>query len=450
MPRSWSEAVKYCRRHPAKVAGKDERKRWCSCKGGSWRYRLGVPDPVTGKISKPKWSPSFPTKEAADDHQLVIRQAIRDKTYTADRGQTLAEYLPAWLAGKEKAGRKTTTTVGYRKIIDTHLVPNLGKHRLGDLRPDHVQALLDSLAAGVPVKGRPTRRPMSAGTLRNVRACLRAALSDAVRKGLVARNVAQLVDLPSVRRSAPVVVEGDRLVTFLTHVEDDPLSALWLLDAVYGMRRAELLGLRWADVDQDSGLIVIRQTLVEIGGHHACPSCEAGHRRLLFDTPKSQAGERAYPLTPGVTAALIAHRLRQQDERALYGTDFADHGLVFAQPDGNPWRPSWISDEFRRLMLASGAAEGLAKVPSLKALRSTMVTNLHEAGTAIEVISKVTGHAGTGVTVDHYLNVSAERTRTAFEVIDARLSAGRSDRLSDQRAGNRSVPSETMIGGGVE
>ena len=156
------------------------------------------------------------------------------------------------------------------------------------------------------------------------------------------------------------------------------------------------------------------------------------------------------PLTPGVVAALMGHRLRQDDERALYGTDFAAHDLVFAQPDGNPWRPSWVSAEFRRLIVASGAAAGLDKVPSLKALRSTMVTNLHEAGTAIEVISKVTGHAGTGVTVDHYLNVTAERTRTAFEVIDARLTAGRSDRLSDQRPGNRREPSAAPTGGGVE
>ena len=134
MPRSWSEAVKSCRRHPAKVTGKDGGRRWCSCKGASWRYRLGVPDPVTGIVGKPKWSPSFPTKEAADDHQLAIRQAIRDKTFTADRGQTVETFLRSWLAGKEKAGRKVTTTTGYRKIIDTHLAPGLGKHRLGNSR----------------------------------------------------------------------------------------------------------------------------------------------------------------------------------------------------------------------------------------------------------------------------------------------------------------------------
>jgi integrase len=148
---------------------------------------------------------------------------------------------------------------------------------------------------------------------------------------------------------------------------------------------------------------------------------------------KSQAGERAYPLVPEVEAALMAHRLRQDAERALYGTDYADHGLVFARPDGSPWRPGWISDEFTKLMGASGAAEGLERVPPLKALRSTMVTALHEEGVALEVVSKVTGHAGTKVTQDHYLSVTAERTRGEFSAIAARLTTGRrSDRLSDQ------------------
>jgi integrase len=134
-----------------------------------------------------------------------------------------------------------------------------------------------------------------------------------------------------------------------------------------------------------------------------CPFCGSVHQRLRFDTPKSAAGIRAYPLVPLVVDALKAHRERQDDDRRLFGADYADHGLVFARPDGNPWRPDWISREFRRLMRTSGAAKGLDQVPPLKSLRSTMVTNLHEVGAPLEVISKVAGHAGGEVTRDHYL-----------------------------------------------
>lgn len=438
MPRAWSDAVKRCRRHPRPSVGKDGAKRWCSCRGASWRYRLGVPDPATGVIGKPQWSQAFPTKESADAHQLAVRQAIREKAFTADRGQTVEVYLRGWLATKEKAGRRTTTVTGYRRIVNTHLVPGLGQHRLGDLRQDHVQAMLDRLAKGLSADGSTERRPVEPGTLRNVRACLRAALADAVRQRLVAFNVAKLVTLPSVKRPAPVVVPADRLALFAAHTSDRPLAALWLTDAVYGLRRAELLGLRWCDVDQDSGLILIRQTLVEIEGTHPCPSCSTGHDRLLFGEPKSAAGERAYPLVPAIVRALTEHRRAQAVERALYGADYADHQLVFAQADGTPLRPGWVSDQFIKLVKASGAAAGLARVPSLKSLRSSAVTGLHEAGTPLEVVSKVTGHADTKVTADHYLGVTAERVRNEFAAIAARLAPERTDPLSDPRPRNRS------------
>jgi site-specific recombinase XerD len=129
----------------------------------------------------------------------------------------------------------------------------------------------------------------------------------------------------------------------------------------------------------------------------------------------------------------MTHRLRQDDERRLYGADYADHGLVFAQPDGNPLRPDWISAAFKRHLVAAGVIAEGEPVSPMKALRSSMVAALHEAGTQLEVISAVTGHSGTKVTREHYLSVSAERTREPFGLIAAQLSAGRTDRLSDQR-----------------
>jgi hypothetical protein len=145
MPRSWSQAVKACRKHPKKTSG-----RWCSCVVG-WRYRLGVPDPVTGVIGAPKWSATFPTKELADGDQRRVRQGIADGTFTADRGQTVAEFLAGWITQKQADGLKLSTVTSYQRIIDTHLVPALGKHRLGALRPDHAQAMLNRIAAAPSV-----------------------------------------------------------------------------------------------------------------------------------------------------------------------------------------------------------------------------------------------------------------------------------------------------------
>lgn len=431
MPKAWSDAVKVCKRHPRKVHG-----RWCSCRTG-WRYRLGLPDEVTGILGRPEWSQNFPTKEAADRHQRETRNAIADKSFVRDRGMTVGEYLTAWLERKRTVGRKATTISGYEGVIRNHLEPLLGRHRLGDLRPDHVQAMLDRLAReSSKQRGRRDARPITAGTLVNIRAVLRAALNDAVRQQLVPRNVAAIVSVPTPRRAKPVALDDTRVGLFLAAADETPLRALWLVATVYGLRRAELVGLRWETVDEDLRQFWVRTTVLEVAGDHPCPYCGGVHRQMRFDTPKSAAGVRAYPLVPLLIDELKAHRARQDEEKLLFGSDYADHGLVFAQPDGNPWRPEWIGKEFRRLMRVSGAAQGLDKVPSIKVLRSTMVTNLHEAGTPLEVISKVTGHAGGEVTRDHYLRVSAERSRAEFHTVAERLAgqARRSDHLSDHRA----------------
>jgi integrase len=318
---------------------------------------------------------------------------------------------------------------------------SIGSHRLSRLRPDHVQAMLDGIADAPALRPRKPDtalpRPVTAGTLTNIRAVLRAALNEAMRLQLVSRNVALLVTIPTPRRGRPMALPEDRLRMFLKGLRGETLESLFFFVAVYGPRRGEPIGLRWDDVDEVATLIHIRSTVVEVEGDHLCPYCARLHRRLLFETPKSRSGERIYPLVPSVAAALKDQRIRQAEERELYGDDYRDHGLVFCQPEGNPWRPDWISREFRRLMKASGAAEGLPRIPPLKTLRSTMVTNLHEAGTPLEVISRITGHAGGDVTRDFYLAIAAERTRAQFsslaEAMDSPWSE-RSDHLSDHTA----------------
>jgi integrase len=306
--------VKACRQHPGKLNA-----RWCSCRVG-WRYRLALPDPVTGQRGRPQWSETFPTKDAADRDQRDVRKAIDEGTYTHDRGMTLDEYLREWLAGRERAGLKATTLSGYRDVIELYLVPTLGKHRAGALRPAHVQAMLDQLAQAPLRRKGGENRKVSAGTLVKVRAVLRAALADAMKRRMVAQNVATLVTLPAVRAPRPVSLDADRLARFLWHIPaGHPLACLWLLDATYGMRRGELLGLGWDDVDSRRQRLHVRMTLLEVEGVHPCQRCGDKHVRLLFDTPKSAAGERIYPLVAPIARALELQRERQAQDRASYG-----------------------------------------------------------------------------------------------------------------------------------
>lgn len=409
----------------------DGEKRSCSCKVG-WRYRMGRPD-ASGKRGKPEWSPVFPTKQAADDDQRVQRQAIADGRYAVDGGRTVEAWLTEWLERKERDKRKASTVHGYRRVVENRLVPELGSLRLERLSRHHVQAMLDRMRTEKQLgKGR-GHLPVSDGTVRGVHRVLRSALGDAVRAGLLPRNVAEDLILPPVPKHEPVDLGLDAVRQWLTWLNDqeDRLVALWLTTAVYGPRRGEILGLRWLDVDLDgrgAQLVRIEQTVLEIEGDHACTRCGGVHRNVLFDTPKSVAGERVWPLVPVVAEALRRHRERQQIERDAYGRTYSDHDLIFCAPDGGPLNPNAVTDAFGRSFVNSGAAAGLSKVPPMKSLRSTAVTLLYGQGVPLETVARIVGHsgsAGQAVTKRHYLTISAEAVRGELAGIADLLGAAR-------------------------
>lgn len=433
MPRSWSEAVKACTLHPMGVERPNGERRACSCTVG-WRYRMGRPDPLTGRMSRPQWSARFPTKGAADADQRAVRQAITEGRYAADGGRTVEVWLREWIPRKAKAGRKASTVEGYRRDAETWIIPLIGGVRLDRLTRIQVQGMLDEIARSPQkAKGR-AHLPIGAGHVRGIHRVLRSALTDARKAGLVSQNVAEDVTLPPVPKHAPVALDSTRVRQWLTYMEGDRLAALWVCCATYGPRRGELLGIGWGDVDTARKLITLTRTVLPMRGRHPCPQC-GGHDGVYFDTPKTLAGSRMWPLVPAIEAALIAHRLRQDDERAACGSDYTDHGLVFAQPDGNPLDPDTISDWFGRTFTASGAADGLPRVPPLKALRSTAFTALFEQGVPMEVIAAIIGHEGTAVGRRHYLSVSAESVRAEFGDIADRLGGPRrSDPGSDPQA----------------
>lgn len=434
MPRSWSEAVKACHLHPQGVQRPNGDKRACSCNVG-WRYRMGRPGP-DGRLGRPQWSRTFPTKTAADADQRTVRQAITEGRYATDGGLTLSQWLDKWLARKRVQGRKLSTVDRYQGIAETRIKPLIGHVRLERLTRTQVQAALDSIASSRQLGPGKAHLPVNAGTVRGVHRVLRSALTDARRAGLVTQNVAEDVELPPVPKHDPVAFTVDQVSQWLTYVEPDRLSAMWECFAMYGPRRAELLGLRWPAIDTTQKLIYLQATLNELSGqHHLCPYCDAGHLKFYFDTPKTAAGVRIWPLIPAVEAALMAHKLRQDDERAAYGPTYADHGLVFAQPDGNPLDPDLISDWFGRTFTKSGAADGMTRTPPLKSLRSTAYTLLHQQGVPMETIAAIIGHEGTAVGRRHYLSVSAEDVRAELGEIGRLIRPGRSDHGSDQQPG---------------
>ncbi|GAA2407321.1 tyrosine-type recombinase/integrase [Streptomyces glaucosporus] len=382
-------------------------RRNCRKDHGAWYYVADAGRDETGKRRQVRKG-GFRTAAEAEAALTELLARVGEGTYTHDDGQTVAQWLATWLETKERAGLRPSTLRAYRHHIEDYLVPQLGRLRLRDLRPSHVDQLLTALDNG----------ERKAATIRRVHATLRSALSTAVRRRLVTFNAAKDVELPKAQRPKVKPWEPAELGAFLDHIGTHRLGALFEVIAGTGMRRGEAIGLRWEDVDLARRVIVVRQQIVQESGRKKnklapapCQYCEAGHLGMSFGKPKTASGEdRVIDLDEGTVGALLAHRMRQDAEREQWGEAYKDHGLVFAREDGSPLRP----DDVTKLFGALVDEAGLRRV-RLHDLRHGQASLMLAAGVDLAIVSKRLGHSSISITSDTYSHLLAGVGRDAAE-----------------------------------
>ncbi len=316
------------------------------------------------------------------------RAALTDVLGRLDRGTycgpsrvTVAAYLPTWLAGR--ANLRPTTRLSYGHHVRAYLVPQLGHHRLTDLRAHHIQAAYAAIIAGNA--GR--ERAVGPTSLRRIHATLSSALAAAVRHDLIGRNPAAHVELPAATAPRVQPWSAEELGTFLDYVDADRLAALWHLLAFAGLRRGEALGLAWTDVQLDRGIVTVSRQVVQVG------------RERTVGKPKTRSGEdRRVDLDEGTAALLRAHRKSQAEDRLRFGAAWRDaEGRVFTTEDGGELRPDYVTRRFGRLARSAGL-----RVVRLHDLRHGSASLQIAAGVPLVVISKRLGHSSTAVTSDVY------------------------------------------------
>jgi integrase len=322
---------------------------------------------------------------------------------------TVADYLTAWLTQKQVAGLRPTTARSYAGHIEAYLKPHLGHILLNELTALDVEEALRKVRAD------PKRR-MSVSTLRRVHATLRSALGSAEKKRLIPYNPAAKADLPTSRRPQVTPWEPSELGTFLDAVSTDRLGPVFEVMANSGLRRGEVLGLRWGDVDADAGFITVRRQLLDIAGDGTCPWCDGTtHPDSSFGPPKTSSGEnRIVHLDEGTLGTLLTHRLYQDRERAHWGTGYLDHGLVFAREDGVPIAPDHLTKRFGQLAKATGL-----RAIRLHDLRHGQASMMLAANVPLAVVSKRLGHSSIALTADTYSHLLKGVDRRAAEAAAA-------------------------------
>lgn len=353
------------------------------CGGESLAWAFKVDSAVPGATRRQRQRSGFKTKADATEALNRLQAGVVDGTHVERSRRTLGVFLLDWLAAK--ANLRPNTRRDYSTGIVNHINPRLGDVPLQAVDRLQVRALYRELAAS----------GLSEKTVHGVHIPLRKALQDAVEDGLIRKNPADRAHATPRDRPEMLTWNAGELADFLSFTANDPDHAIYQLAAASGMRRGELLGLRWRDVDLDNGRVSVKQQWTRQGS------------ALGFGPPKSAKSVRTIDVDPDTVEVLRIQQDGQRFRRKAWGKGYATVDLVFARADGSPHDPNEIGRRFVRRV------RELATVPviALHGLRHTHATLLLEDGVDVKTVSERLGHDSIQTTLELYGHVTP-RMRT--------------------------------------
>jgi integrase len=306
--------------------------------------------------------------------------------------QLLKVYLENWLEQAYKPTVKLNTYVQYRSIVRHHLIPAFGNIPVQKLTPERIRAFYQQkLDEG--------SKPRTVGLIHSA---LRRALSDAVKQGLVTRNVVSLVSPPRFDRYEAQTLTVEQAERLLEVAHGSHLDALLILALTTGMRRGELLALRWDDVDFKQSLVSVHRTMTRVGGYV-----------YVEGEPKTRSSRRRIVLPSVALEALKDHRERQEQVRLKAGDTWQGRGLVFCDGSGGFFSPDVVLYSFGKLLSEIG-------LPHMRFhdLRHSAATILLVAGVHPKVVQERLGHSTIAMTLDVYSHVLPSMQQEAAGKID--------------------------------
>ncbi len=310
--------------------------------------------------------------------------------------QTLAQFLDRWLSESVKATVRPRTYSSYSDLVRLHIKPALGKTPLARVTPQQIQSLLNSKL----------EQKLSPSTVKYIHAVLRRALGQALKWGLVSRNAAALVDPPRVRREEVNVMNPEQARGFLDSIKGHRLEALYSVALAVGLRQGEALGLRWDDVDLESGQVEVRKQLQRLDGEF----------RLV--EPKTSKSRRTVDLPGFAIDTLRHHRVRQIEERLAAGADWEEWGLVFTTQRGTPLDAKNVTHRFQEFLSRND-------LPRMRFhdLRHACASLLLAQGEQARVVMEILGHSQISMTMNTYSHVIPALRREAADRMDGLLFA---------------------------
>jgi len=363
----------------------------------SYRIRVSIGrDTATGKY--------ISHYETLRGNKAQAEKRLRELLTELDKGifvkpgkATLGEYLKSWLLDYCRPNLSPRTHELYSYICEKHVLPTLANIPLVDLRPQHLQRLYAEKAS----------TGLSNRTIQLIHVTLHKALKNAVKTGLLVRNITESVDIPKIQRREMRVMSETDLHIFLEYAKDTPYYALFYTSLFTGMRRAELLALRWSDIDMELCQLSVTRSMQYI--RNAAPE-----NRISFREPKTAKSRRLISLSPSTVITLREHQVKQAELRQSLGyPNPSDNDLVFSHYDGAPLLPNSVTHAWIKLVRRCGL-HGIR----LHDARHTHASLLLKQGVHPKIVQERLGHGSIQITLDTYSHVAPGLQQAAANKFD--------------------------------
>lgn len=367
---------------------------------GHWAIILDVPDPQTGKRRR-KWH-SFPgSKREAQIESARLISEMKGGTYLEPSKITIAQFLEHWL-DHAKSQVSPRTHERYCEIVRKNIVPALGSVFLNKLRPAQISAAYSNALVSGRRDGKGGLAPTTVVYMHRL---IKQALGQAVRWELLSRNAADAVDPPKVERGSLTTYDMTQTAKLLEELRGSRLRLPVLLGVMCGLRRGEIVALRWSHIDLASGKMMVVE------------SAEQTAAGIRYKPPKSGRG-RTVALSSTVAAELRQFRLTQAEELLGLGVRQSEATLVYTRQDGGPMQPRSLSQMW------SAITTTLPRI-RFHDLRHAHATHMLAAGVHPKVASERLGHSRVGITLDLYSHVlpgmqedAAARVDEAYQIAE--------------------------------
>lgn len=360
-------------------------------KTGKWMAQASIGYDQEGKLKR--ITKYFETRKEAQDWLAKVAHEKNIGAFVEPDKITLGEWLDRWLNTYKKTKIRKTTRDNYETIIRCHIKPAIGHIPLQKLQAGDLQQLYNQKV----------REEKSSSLVHRISLIINGALKQALKEQLVYRNVNEATELPPLKYEEIQPLTLEQAQRFLEVAEKDRLYAAFLLELGTGLRRGELLALRWQDVDLENGRIFVNRTVARVKDENGPTKT-----KLEYQPPKTEKSKASVPIPEDVLRELRAHRKRQNEERLFFAQNYHNNGLVFCTEDGRQLDPRNFTKRYARQLKKAGIPE-----VSFHTLRHTYATILLEQGEDLRVVQENLRHTRLNVTADIYATVTEKLKKRA-------------------------------------